>query len=277
MNSIMTNVHSLVAQRIHADNARRMFSTMEKLATGKAINRGADNPAGLIASGYLQAEISATSAEIATYQRADAVANVADAALGQMSGLMRQANSLQVQMANDTTLSDDQRAAMQMQVDSLIQSADRIAGSTQFNGQNLFDGQASLNVGGHAEGLPQVTSAHIGTTEIDSVEYALSDVQTGGALADNPEAAQQVTSNAISDIAKARGQLGAFQANHLAPAMRSAQVSLENLSAAYSMIADTDYALQTARLAGEQLIAEAALGSLMIAATQPERIASLLS
>ena len=54
MSRINTNVSSLIAQRILGQQNQGLFKSLERLSTGLAINRGADNPAGLIASERLR-------------------------------------------------------------------------------------------------------------------------------------------------------------------------------------------------------------------------------
>ena len=71
MSRINTNVQSLVAQRVLGLNNRSLGTSLERLATGLKINRGADDPAGLIASQNLRAEKSAIGQAIANSERAE--------------------------------------------------------------------------------------------------------------------------------------------------------------------------------------------------------------
>ena len=50
MSSINTNVSSMLARRVLGQQQSMMTQTLERLSTGVSINRGSDNPAGLIAS-----------------------------------------------------------------------------------------------------------------------------------------------------------------------------------------------------------------------------------
>src|SRR5207247_473249 len=58
MARINTNVASLTAQRGLAKSQKTMADTLRRLSSGLRINRGADDPAGLIASETLRSEIS---------------------------------------------------------------------------------------------------------------------------------------------------------------------------------------------------------------------------
>ena len=56
MSRINTNVQSLIAQRILGQQNKGLNTSLERLSTGLRINRGKDDPAGLIASENLRAE-----------------------------------------------------------------------------------------------------------------------------------------------------------------------------------------------------------------------------
>jgi flagellin len=62
MSRINTNVQSLIAQRVLGQNNKNLNTALERLSTGLRINRGKDDPAGLIASENLKAEITSLNA-----------------------------------------------------------------------------------------------------------------------------------------------------------------------------------------------------------------------
>ncbi len=64
MSRINTNVQSLIAQRVLSTNQVGLSTALERLSTGVKINRGKDDPAGLIASETLRSEISGISQAI---------------------------------------------------------------------------------------------------------------------------------------------------------------------------------------------------------------------
>ena len=77
MSRINSNVSSMIAQRVNALNQRSLSGTLEKLSTGFRVNRGSDDPAGLITSENLRSEIKGISAAIGNAQRAEQVMNIA--------------------------------------------------------------------------------------------------------------------------------------------------------------------------------------------------------
>jgi len=140
MTRINTNVQSLIAQRVLRNNNRDLATSLERLSTGLRINRGADDPAGLIASENLRAEKTALSAAISNAERSEQVVNIAEGGLQEISSLLTQLEGLVTSSANDAGLSDEEREANQQQVDSILQTIDRVAGATSFQGNRLLNG-----------------------------------------------------------------------------------------------------------------------------------------
>ncbi len=140
MSRINTNVQSLLAQRVLGQNNSNLSQSLERLSTGTRINRGKDDPAGLIASENLRAEATALTAAIGNAERADQVVNIAEGGLQEVSGLLNELQGLLTTTANQAGLSDQEKSANQQQVDSILQTIDRIASSTSFQGTKLLNG-----------------------------------------------------------------------------------------------------------------------------------------
>ena len=140
MSRINTNVVSLTAQRVLAGNNQNLNTALERLSTGLQINRGKDDPAGLIASENLRAEITAQEAAIANSERADQVVNIAEGGLQEISGLLTELQGLLTSSASTAGLSDEEKEANQLQIDSILQTIDRISGATSFQGLKLLNG-----------------------------------------------------------------------------------------------------------------------------------------
>ena len=258
---------SLLAQRLHASNTKSLAGSLEKLATGKRINSGKDDPAGLITSENFRAVLAALDAEVRTVRRVDAVANVADGAMAEISSLLIEAKGLAVASANTSGMSQEEIQANQMQLNSIMSSINRIASSTNFNGNPLLDGTASFTIDGETLNIDSTRTSALGETVVGGDTYTLADLISGGALNlenGNIEAASQAISNAISQIATQRGSIGAYQKYTLGSSISYKKVAIENISAANSLIRDTDYAKETAALARAQTLVKSSLGVLAI-------------
>ena len=146
MTRINTNVNSLIAQRILGQNNQDLSKSLERLSTGLRINRGADDPAGLIASQNLRAEQAAIGAAIGNAERADTVVNIAEGGLNEVSDLLTQLQGLVTATANDAGLSLEEKEANQLQIDSILQTIDRVASATSFQGTKLLNGTFDYDV-----------------------------------------------------------------------------------------------------------------------------------
>src|SRR6188508_2550002 len=95
MSRINTNVSSLIAQRVLRKNNDSLNTSLERLSTGLKINRGADNPAGLIASENLR-----IAQAIDNAGRASNIIGTAEGGLAEVSSLLTELTSLVSQSAN---------------------------------------------------------------------------------------------------------------------------------------------------------------------------------
>jgi flagellin len=179
---INTNVNSLIAQRVLRKNNDQLNVSLERLSTGLKINRGADNPAGLIASENLRLEKTGISQAIDNAERASNIIGTAEGGLAEVSSLLNELQGLVGQAANTGGLSKEEVAANQLQVDSILGSINRIAGATAFQGAKLLNGNYSYQTSGVATsafGSLQVNAARLpdGQTTSIVVEVANSALQ----------------------------------------------------------------------------------------------------
>jgi len=146
MSRINTNIPSLRAISQLSKNNTDLNLRLQRLSSGLRINSGADDPAGLIASESLRSELVGLQGAIDNSSRAINVISTADAALGEVSSLLLQIRGLINKSANEGALSDTEIQANQLQVDSLLESVNRIANTTQFNGKKLLNGELAYTV-----------------------------------------------------------------------------------------------------------------------------------
>src|SRR6476620_496080 len=140
MARINTNVAALTAQRGLRNSQQSLNSPLERLSSGLRINRGADDPAGLIASENLRSEITGINQAVDNSQRASNVISTTEGALSEVASLLLNIKSLVVQAANSGAQSPEEIQANQLQVDSAVQSITRISNTTTFAGLHLING-----------------------------------------------------------------------------------------------------------------------------------------
>lgn len=148
MSRINTNVSSLIASRVLNTQTDALTRSLERLSTGVKINRGADDPAGLIASESLRGEKAAIQAAISNAGRAANVLSVAEAGLQEISSLLLSLEDLVDRTSSQAGLSKDEVRANQLEIDSILSTINRIAGSTSFNGEKLLDGSLGYTTSG---------------------------------------------------------------------------------------------------------------------------------
>ena len=177
MSRINTNVGSLLAQRILSQQNSSLKGSLEKLSTGLQINRGADNPAGLIASEKLRSEKAAINAAIGNAERADQVVNIGEGGLQEINSLLLEVQGLVGDSANKAGTSTEEKQANQLQIDSILQTIDRIASTTSFQGVKLLNGTFDFTITGqHARvqdfQINAAKLAHSGTRDVQIVVTA---------------------------------------------------------------------------------------------------------
>ena len=192
MSRINTNVQSMLAQRVLGQNNLSLSTSLERLSTGLAINRGKDNPAGLIASENLRSEKASISAAIGNAERADQVLNIAEGGLQEVNTLLLEVQSLVGQSANDAGLSLEEKEANQLQIDSILQTIDRISQATSFQGSKLLNGTYDFTASGVATTvldykvngakLGHDTNREVQVVVTASAQHGALFLSTGGAL-----------------------------------------------------------------------------------------------
>jgi len=141
----VNNLGTLHLLNILSRTTMAQENVFNRMSTGSKINRGADDPAGMLALTSLDSELRAVNAGISNNQRTDSILGVADGALTEVSKLLGEVQRLAFESANDAGLTADEVAANQAQIDDALASIDRIIGSTQFNGTKLLDGSLAIN------------------------------------------------------------------------------------------------------------------------------------
>ncbi len=174
MARINTNPNSLIAQRNLAANNKSLNTTLERLSTGIRVNRGKDDPAGLIASENLRAEKAALGSAITNAERADQLVNIAEGGLQELSNLLTDLRGLVTSTANNAGLSREEKQANQLQIDSILQTVDRISESTNFQGTKLLNGNFDFNASSVDAGVSdfRVNAAKVakgGSVKVDAL------------------------------------------------------------------------------------------------------------
>ncbi len=139
---INTNIASLTAQRNLNSSQSDLATSLQRLSSGLRINSAKDDAAGLAISERFTTQIRGLNQAIRNANDGVSFAQTAEGALSTGSDALQRIRELAVQSINDTNSSSD-RQALNDEVSQLIAEVNRIANSTQFNGQNILDGTLS--------------------------------------------------------------------------------------------------------------------------------------
>ncbi|QIT55712.1 hypothetical protein HC341_11135 [Aquisalimonas sp. 2447] len=136
---INTNIASLNAQRNLNESQGGLQTSLERLSSGLRINSAGDDAAGLAISERFSAQISGLEQAQRNSNDGISFAQTAEGGLDEIGNLLQRVRELSVQAANDTNSNSD-RQALDQEVQQAIEEVNRIAASTQFNDQNVLDG-----------------------------------------------------------------------------------------------------------------------------------------
>lgn len=272
---ISTNVSSINAQRNLANSSKSLDTSFTRLASGLRINSAKDDAAGLQISNRMTAQINGLDQGNRNANDGISLAQTAEGAMDEVSGMLQRIRTLAQQSANGTNSSDD-RTALQEEVTQLTKEIDRISKDTTFAGTKLFDTTGAANkfdfqVG--PDGTSETISFELG--KIDTLTLggsATLDIKTDAAAA---RGVMGTVDKMMKAVDSKRAELGAVQ-NRLDSTVRNQSNISENVSAARSRIRDADFATETANMTKQNILQQAASSILAQANQRPQSALSLL-
>jgi len=264
---IGTNVASLAAQRHLASSRADMETSMERLASGKRINSAMDDTAGQAVVHKLDAKITGLNQAVRNGNDGISLIKVAEGALEEISGILNRMKELSVQASNGTYATQD-LAAMTAEFLAMYTEMTRITDATDFNGTAVIGASANILI----QVGDSTTNDTITIATTDSANAALNVSLGTVALATS---ANIMIDSAIVTLDTQRGALGAV-ANSLEFAVSNLMNRSENQAAARSRIEDTDFAVESANLAKNQVLQQAGTAMLAQANASSQGVLSLL-
>jgi len=271
---IHTNLASLTAQRNLFAASQRVEGSMGRLASGLRIQRASDDAAGLAVSERMRMRSRSWQQVERNIADGKGLASLAEglyAGVGDMVGRLREL----AMASSNGTLSDADRASLQAEASQLLTEIDRIATSSNYNGNSgipIADGsilRVPIQVGIHSEEF-----VYVHLTGMDTTRLGIDAVDVSSAAA--AEASLAGIDTATQRVARARARLGADQ-HVLDSALANATVTKTNLESATSRIRDVDVAWETAELVRANILQEVSTKVLAQANLQPELALQLLS
>jgi|DewCreStandDraft_5_1066085.scaffolds.fasta_scaffold00142_25 flagellin len=271
---INTNIDALNAQRNLLMTGLQLSKSIEKLSSGLRINRAGDDAAGLAVSEKLRAQVRGLNQAMRNAQDGISLIQTAEGALNETHSILQRMRELAVQAANDATLSADDKAAIDKEMDELVAEIDKIAERTEFNGTKLLNGtftNKTLQVGANASQTLSVTISSAAASALGTASSSLNNVD----VTTDPTAAITIIDAAIVDVNNIRADLGAKQ-NRLEHTIANLGVAAENLAASESRIRDVDMAAEMVAFTRSQILQQAGTAILAQANQTPQSVLALL-
>jgi flagellin len=184
---VNTNIAAINAHRNLVASGVSLGKSIEKLSSGLRINRAADDAAGLSISEKLRAQIRGVQQAQRNAQDAISMIQTAEGALTEVHSMLQRMRELALQAANDT-LSADDRAAINSEIQELADEIDAISDRTKFNGKNLLDGNLATKLdatSGVEAGFVVNATSNTSVTAVDvsgaeaNETYTFADTATG--------------------------------------------------------------------------------------------------
>jgi flagellin len=190
--AINTNPMALNTRHKLATTSVQMGKTLEKLSSGLRINRAADDAAGLAVSEKLRTQIRGTSQAMRNAQDAISMIQTAEGALEEVHSMLQRMRELSIQSANDTYSNDD-RKAMNLEMQALKTEINAVASRTKFNGKELLSGSLSTKLDATSPigaGFVVVAGTNTSVSNVDvsgakaGTTFTFADTATGLTLSD---------------------------------------------------------------------------------------------
>lgn len=230
------------------------MKALERIATGYRINRAGDDAAGLAISEKMRAQISGLNMAGKNIQDGISLVQTAEGALNETHAMLQRMRELSVQAANDT-LTDDDRAQINVEFQQLKEEITRISTDTEFNTRTLMNGDYANDT----------LKIQVGANSGQTIELTMNDMSADAiGITDASIGTQQEANDAISIIDEAiktvsmeRSRYGAYQ-NRMEHSYNVAMNSAENLTAAESRIRDADIAKEMMNFTKASILQQAA-------------------
>ncbi len=295
---INNNIPALNTHRMMTINTNSLEKALEKLSSGKRINKAADDAAGLAISQKMEAQIRGLRQASRNALDGISLIQTAEGALNEVHAMLQRMRELAVQGANGV-YSEDDLEAIANELKELTEQIDKIANDTEFNGIPLLKGNLNiedttidklrLQIGANEGQYIEIDMSEINITVGDDESEGLKLID-GIIIKDNdngfkvteeklePEMFEDtiiIYDDAIAKVSFHRSKLGAYQ-NRLEYTIKNLDNTTENLTSAKSRIEDADMALEMSEFVKLSILQQAGTAMLSQANQLPQSVLQLL-
>ena len=279
---IFNNLSSVIAQNRLDVNNRNLGEVISRIASGNRLFGTKANAAEKATSELLNSDTRTLRQASKNLNDGISLINVAESGLNEQSGILIRLREILTVAGG--AIGQNERDTLQLEINTLRDEFNRIANSTEFNGQKLLDGSlaASIATDQHVVitvGLDSSASSQIdinSAVNLSSTATAALGLDAVSATSfDDAADSLSIVEAALDTISGFRASIGATQ-NRFTRALNTLNVSIENLTAAFSVIKDADIAEELADLTKQQLLVQSSSAMVGQANLVPEGVLLLL-
>jgi flagellin len=221
-------------------NSDKLQTALERLSTGKRINRPSDDPAGFVAAEGFRRDLTDLQMKLKSLGSDRRQSHLQQSVLGNVQEALVSLRD-RVLSAADGLLTSEQRSTLQSEIDRAIDAVNRIVKQSPT---------------GTAHGIDSIAADSLLAGDAGAAEFV-------------EEQSQSVTSQ--------RAALAAHERTHLEVFEQLYQDQIVITSEALSQIEDTDFAVETANLAQSQVLSQSSMAALAYSnRTRVDQISQLL-
>ena len=279
---IFNNLSSVIAQNRLDVNNRNLGEVISRIASGDRLFGTKANAAEKATSELLNSDTRTLRQASKNLNDGISLINVAESGLNEQSGILIRLREILTVAGG--AIGQNERDTLQLEINTLRDEFNRIANSTEFNGQKLLDGSLAVSIATDQHvvitvGLDSSASSQIdinSAVNLSSTATAALGLDAVSATSfDDAADSLSIVEAALDTISGFRASIGATQ-NRFTRALNTLNVSIENLTAEFSVIKDADIAEELADLTKQQLLVQSSSAMVGQANLVPEGILLLL-
>jgi flagellin len=273
---VQHNLQAANTNRMLGTNVKAVTKSTEKLSSGYAVNRAADDAAGLSISEKMRNQIRGINQAVKNAEDGVSLIQTAEGNMNEIHSILQRMGELATKAANDVNASDD-RTSIQNEIDELTSEIDSISKKAAFNGTYLLTGSFSnknLQVGANSGERMTISISAMSASKLGVAGASASKGLSVSSHTAASSAMSKITA-AIKKVSAARSLLGAKQ-NRLEYTINNLENYSENLTSAESQIRDTDMATEMTNYTKNNILQQAAQSMLAQANQSTQGVLSLL-
>lgn len=233
-------------------------TAIERLTTGKRINRASDDPSGMMAAGNFKVRQVEITKKIEAIELETARLGATEGGLSVVQDMLLELQGLVVQGANTGALGEGELESIITQAQGVVEGINFVTQTTMFKGEQILIG---------------ATADRLGSVIVDGERRGMGDLAM--LLKEDPGAAQKLVDGAVDSVSGRRAGIG-IRMNQIQTDMRVLQEEFAGNAGILSQIEDADYAKETADLVRSQILEQATIQGILIERENAERVLDLI-